>query len=460
LAGVALAMASVGTAQQRSEGAAKARLADFMRQVSSASRRLRPIEESCLPLLDDGRIEEVVDCLLSAVPESQRTPAQDFVMGNLLSPLSPARSLACYDRAFLADPENPCIALPWAIQMQRAGDCGRSGPVFGALSLHPDFADDALQAIEAEALLRLGRPQAAVSAWRELDIDTQRPAIERALGWVHAPPSPWVRRAELRQACSTRNSAAARDLVLLDLRFDVTGDGGHRRDDYLATDLALLDSTFGETDRRSQELHALVLLDQALPPDSSLRGRSTVPDPDRMDEAIAALGRLELIGHDPFMARDPLVARRLFELFQETRYATAGNILDVFADVFEDNIEGYGDREALHTYCRLLRADGRRMLEEVARHGWEGFRDPECASILIEASIADGQPEPGVLDDALEEYPDDVRLLRLAVSCDQRVGRASSPERLTALILACASSAPDARELDDLYGKLAEAASR
>ncbi|HEX5011497.1 MAG TPA: hypothetical protein VFY71_13965 [Planctomycetota bacterium] len=444
-------------AQEAIGAAEKQRFMAFQQQVQDLSSVYDPIMQTNVALLDEGKVSESTQQLLDAVPESQRTAAHDFLLGNLLFDMEPALSLKLHERALEADPDNVMIAEEWALDLHRAGRWAEAEATYAKLLAHPAFQASALHALQAETLLQLGRPADAVAEWKQLDVKRQHTDIEETLGWVHGPVSPWMRRADLLAGVASKQPDAARDLILLDLHFDRNWWNEKRRDDYLAADLARVDDAFGPTAPRVRELHALVLLEQTMPADPMERAMGGKPDADVVAKARDAVAALKLIGPDARDAADAAVGDRIFAAMVLAGIQSWSQIVADHQDRLQARVRSLHDPAALRTLSGLLEAARSEELAELDRFGWEKYGDASCAASLLAASLRDGKPDEALLGTALAKHPDDPRLLRLAVQFDEHAGRLPLAERLSTLILASAKDVPDARGLDALYLRLGDA---
>ena len=182
------------------------------------------------------------------------------------------------------------------------------------------------------------------------------------------------------------------------------------------------------------------------------------PDEARLSEARSALTELGFIGPEPRDAADAAVGDRILAALVRADIESWDQVLADHGTRWEAQAQSSaGDRAALKTLCGVLEGARSDKLREADRLGWERYGEASCAASLLAASLRDGKPDTELLDKALAAHPDDLSLLRLAVLFDDKAGRASSPERLAALILAASQSPPDAHELDALYARLGEA---
>jgi tetratricopeptide (TPR) repeat protein len=211
---------------------------DFDAQMRQAAEELQALGPACEKLMNDGDLAGANAKLLAFFPEGSRTPAQSFLLGNLLFEIDRRQSYALHKAADAAEPGNPLVIWEWALEQHRAGEYA------GALASYQTYSKARPRtavsyALQADCLLRLNRIDEAADAWRqsEREPDGSIEMMEDMVCAVHREPAPYQRRAELlAKATKDRDAGAAADLIALDCAFpfDWWHDEPHRP--YLAHD--------------------------------------------------------------------------------------------------------------------------------------------------------------------------------------------------------------------------------
>ncbi len=193
----------------------------FKTDFQQANNALETVMPACEEQMKSGDLNGANEKLLAAFPASTRTPAQSFLLGNVLFEMDRTRSYALHRAAALAEPENPAVVWEWALEQHRAGEYLPALESYQKFSkARPDNA--APYALQADCLIRLNRINEAVEAWRksELAPNGSVEQMEELICSVHREPTPHQRRAKLlAKAIQKQDVNAAYDLIALDCDF-------------------------------------------------------------------------------------------------------------------------------------------------------------------------------------------------------------------------------------------------
>ncbi|MCI0587787.1 MAG: hypothetical protein L0323_13175 [Planctomycetes bacterium] len=386
----------------------------------------------------EGRCEEAGRALIEVVPEKERTPAHNLVLGNLLSTIDPGLSRRFHRLAFEAKPEEPLVLVEWALELHRGGSHAEAEALYrqyidGRGEGHPRF-----HALRADCLLRLGRIEEGLEAWEGSNPRRYRKEIEEGLSWIHGGPSPWIRRCSLLGGIRGGKTDRLEPLVLLDLAWGAEGGDPHSKEVLLAHDLALAKGILGAESRRFRLLDLLARSPEQGPEIRPAGGRPVVlerwpPEEEAEGSSRGSLSREELevqlrslrvLGPEPTLPESSATARALLELVVDLDLATPERLLLDFEVPLRERAEGgSGDVEALRLLAGLYERSGNPRLAEVDRFGWEMHRDPRSAANVLSRRAETLRSEDPLLERALREFPEEPRILSIAVDCARREGR-------------------------------------
>jgi hypothetical protein len=215
---------------------------DFEGALERATAKLEKLASASEQKMNAGDFTGANAALLAAFPEATRTPAESFLLGNLLFEVDRNQSYSLHKAAANAEPQNSAVVWEWALEQHRAGEFA------GALASYRTFSkarprSAASYALQADCLLRLNRVDEAVAAWRQSEDapDGSIEAMESLVCAVHREPAPFARRAELlAKATRDRDARAAADLIALDCQFPRDWWNAGPQKKYLAHDAAAI----------------------------------------------------------------------------------------------------------------------------------------------------------------------------------------------------------------------------
>jgi tetratricopeptide (TPR) repeat protein len=395
--------------------AALASPGDFASDCRAAIVAYEPVKSKCIALLADGRLEEANRAFLDAVPESARTAAHAFVLGNFLYPIDPDLSSQLHEEAFKKDPNPPSIAFEWALEQHRRGRYAEAEALYRRLLDDPSIGPTL--ALRADCLLHLGKPKEACDSWQAANVARTHTAVEQAACWVHGDVSPETRRCRLLAKARAGDAAAVEEAVLLDLRWDRDWWNVDVRKDYLDRDLSLAAEKLG---KESPRMAALAFVAKWLPPPADAKDDRPAPSGDLRAEATA----LGVLGPQAKLPESTVVASLVLSLLQNKSIATAPELLERFEAPLRSRVDSKaGDVDALEILAALYQDTKSPKLAEADRLGWERHADARfAASLLAHRGNAIRSDDP-VLKAAVAKLPLDPRIARIAVDCAERDGQ-------------------------------------
>ncbi|RBP35496.1 hypothetical protein DES53_12116 [Roseimicrobium gellanilyticum] len=215
--------------------------ADFNEAVSEASAAIGEVHEKLGQMVAEGEVEEANQMVLDLFPEASRTPAQAFMIANVLYSMDVKTSYALHKEVAAKFPEEPYVLLEWAMQQHRAGEHAGALATYDAFSkISPDYAP--VHGLATDCLIRLGKIREASARWRQSE-EADGGSLEKfesLVCAVYQGPSSNLRRAELRKKAAQGDRDAAVQLIALSGEFEM--DWWNRRPHpvYLESDVELL----------------------------------------------------------------------------------------------------------------------------------------------------------------------------------------------------------------------------
>ncbi|HEX8523137.1 MAG TPA: hypothetical protein VF669_12845 [Tepidisphaeraceae bacterium] len=197
------------------------RAENFDAQVQKASEQIMGVLEESEKEMTAGHFQQANQKLLDAFPEKTRTPAQSFILGNLVFEMDRSLSYRLHQAAALREKENAKVAWEWGLEQHRAGEYAGAVAAYDVVSrARPDFAVP--YALKADCLLRLNQVNEAVAVWKKSE-QARSGSIEEMESMicaVHREPAPYRRREELlARVMEKQDVDAAQDLICLDCTF-------------------------------------------------------------------------------------------------------------------------------------------------------------------------------------------------------------------------------------------------
>lgn len=401
---------------------------DFSAQRDEVERVLGLVVSGNSALLLKGDMAEATRRLLTAAPPVGRTAAEAFVLGGLLFPLDFEQSYRLHEEAFAKAPQEPEVIEAWAVEQHRAGHFAEAEALYTellALGLG-DAAESRLNALRADCLLRLERPEEACDAWRAVDVIEFHPDVVEAAARVYTPVSPETRRCALLQKASASpgDPSAFDDLLLLDLHWDKDVWSSDVRAEYAAHDLALAQAALGADNVRFK---SLAFLARWTFPGRRLDFDGDIPKlqpPADNTEAIAADAReLKVLGSLSKLPENGRLMGFIFQVLVDNSVASTEELLDWHGvELRRRGKSSQGDIEAMRVLANLYEQTWSDELDEWQRLGWSRYGDVDCAIGLLERQRDKLRSRDLVLVQALSEHPGDVRLARLAAEAAAHEG--------------------------------------
>src|SRR2546421_6112846 len=95
---------------------------DFDAEVQSASKAIGNVMRACDAQMNAGDFKGANAKLLATFPEATRTPAESFVLANVLFEIDRRTSYALHKVVAQAEPQNATVMWEWGLEQHRAGE--------------------------------------------------------------------------------------------------------------------------------------------------------------------------------------------------------------------------------------------------------------------------------------------------------------------------------------------------
>ena len=374
---------------------------EFMADVKTAQKGLAAVMPQLEELLTDGRMADANARLLASFPLPGRTPAQAFLLGNLLYGMDAKASYPLHREAALGAPGETAVLLEWALEQHRAGEYAGALATYDEFSkAQPDYAP--VHGLAAECLIRLGRTRDAVARWMQSE-QAKRGTLddlESLVCAVHGDATAQARRADLCALTRTGDLDAAVRLIALDGDFERDWWNGGPRVGYLRHDLPLLAPLAGPRIEAARCLGECLLLGEPKAEDVSavLLRHGLLVDPARtlpVDPQLTGLLLRNAISAEVF-TRDQ--AREWFSARLRTQAA--------------------GSKDATLWNVVAYLQEGGPGVHDLEKEAWDACADPRFAVGFLSTMPAGGlalTSDP-LMVKALAQFPDNAPLLYVAIS--------------------------------------------
>jgi thioredoxin-like negative regulator of GroEL len=214
----------------------------FRDATMRAYQKAQTVLPFCEKLMVSGDWNGANEKLVSTFPESNRSTAQTFLLGNLLYEIDRKRSYILHQTAAAAEPQNMAVVWEWAMEQHRAGEYANALESYQKFST-ANPGDAACYALQADCLLRLNRIDEAAEAWRKSEAapNGSLEQMETLVCAVKREAMPYQKRAGLlAKAIQKQDVKAASDLIALDCDFPRDWWNSGVYESYLSNDLAAI----------------------------------------------------------------------------------------------------------------------------------------------------------------------------------------------------------------------------
>ncbi len=385
--------------------------ADFATEMRQADLAVKGIKDNLSALLQAGDVATANATLLAVFPEAQRTPAQAFLLGNMLFDLDPAQAYILHQQVAKQKPNDFNIQFEWALEQHRQREFAGALATYDRMAvLDENFAP--AHGLAAHCLMALNQPREAVARWRRSE-QAKQGSLEdfESLVCAVAPKiAPLRQRAELRTGALGGDHAAVVDLVLYDCQ--VTWDWWNAGPDQqaLTFDLPLLD-TLGDAHGDSSEGAALRCLASCMLEEE--------PTPENLRAMCRSQG---LIFDDQrTLPQNPRVAGLLLRCLLSNKALSEEQIRRdyqpaLLALVLKTALAQESTHGELWDII-VLCADATQT-EELERQAWQATGQPRFA---VGCLTARGAQDPLSVDDkdlvqALSDFPQSADVLAIAIA--------------------------------------------
>lgn len=380
--------------------------------INDATEAIRATATKAEAMVVKGDFDGAMKLMLETFPESKRTPAQMFVLGQAIYQNDAKGSYELMKRAYEAIPDNTNVVLEWATAQHRAQEYeGALRTYEKAIELQPGNA--AVLGVAAECALRLGRVERALELWKlctSAKIGSQQ-NFERLVFQVNGRDDPLAKRRELVQKVKGADETAAIELILLDSDWPVDWwlKGPHRQ--FLESDLALTGKWIlpggNPQVQEARCVGAMAMMERPTREkiaDLLRRSRYLIDDDGTMPQNARAMVMLL-----KYAVRSGTLAR------EDARATLGPKILET--------AKRTKDRDVFEAAAFVYLDTGKQ--DEVDRLGWELAADPKCASNLLSSMLRRKElkwdsPE---LQKALKDFPDNSTIAGIALYLGKEAGQ-------------------------------------
>jgi tetratricopeptide (TPR) repeat protein len=192
-------------------------------------------------LLETGQLDESLTTVQAVFPKDKRTPAEAFLLANVVFKLDPKTSYALHKESAAALPDQVDVQYELALEQHRAGEYTGALATYTKVSkAKPNRA--VVYGLSAECLLRLGKTKEAVAMWQRSESAPQDTLVdlETVVCEVNNHATPERDRATWLAKAKKGDLESARRLIALDCDFARDWWNGGPNAAYLANDLAVL----------------------------------------------------------------------------------------------------------------------------------------------------------------------------------------------------------------------------
>lgn len=381
-------------------------------QAEKVEAQYRPALKKLEALASEGRVSEGTQQLLDAVPESRRTPAHNFALGNILYRSRPDLTRVLHRKAVEALPDSMAAQLEYAMEEHRAGQCDAAARAYRkVLDHYPDR--EHLNALLADCMVQLGQYKPATEHWLKARHGQRHISIEKQINEIYGNIAPVQRRGEMLEKFRRGQSELAEAIIALDLDFDTDWWNGGTHERFLARDLAEIGKTLGPDSRRFRELKLWV--------DASTSER-------KLGEGLKELNLLRPpSGNLPVssLVAYNLIRMALAESLTDTAFLLKAYETELRQRALADKAN---DVKAMQVLGFLIFDQRPDQLAEVDLAGWQRYQLAEyAASYLIElgkmGKLKLSSPE---LDAAVKQFPKNVRVQELALQEAEAAGKSAA----------------------------------
>lgn len=355
-------------------------------------------------LMQQGRIEEANNLLISLVPNKDKTASDYFFLGNMLYQIDPERSGKLMMKAERLDTENPFVWFERGMHEHRKGNYRSAQDYYLAVIDSGVQAESpVLPAYLAHVYLMLNQPEDALAVWSKVNFRQHHTSIEKAMYPIFSDRNQEAERTRLISRIRRGEKALLCDLAALDSEWESDWWNYAPRESYLAFDDALAGEVL-DPDAPLAVIYSLCRDADTVTPGEYLArvkglglidGEQQLPGSPRfVYDLVRHLLSEQEMSAEEVMAR---WERRLLALAKSD--AEAKPYYDVLAHLYVST----GNQEALR---------------EVDLHGWKKLHEPNYAiSYLVGVADNEALLEKS-LKAALKDFPHSEGVARIELQTD------------------------------------------
>jgi tetratricopeptide (TPR) repeat protein len=382
---------------------------ELLEQVRAVGNLTETAVETATELLNQGEPDKATQAILEVFPETTRTTAENYVLGNILFSREPQISYELHKRAAADRPNDPLVLLEWAMQQQRAKEYEGAAATWQAYcKVNPGYAP--ALGLLAECLLQTGKTREAVTAWADSEKATNGTleTFESFVCDIHRAPLPDQHRADLLRRVALADIAAAQELVCLDSdwEFDWWNSGPHVP--YLKHDLVAINRAQFPSSRA---------LDAAL---CTAKVALAIRREDDVKPILKQYGFL--LDADATLPAHGGIRSRLISFAISAEIVDIDSVRESFGEELLETAMTGKDADTINLVARLyLHSD---KLPEIDKHGWDSTGDPRFAASFLAGMASRGELKSSSkeLIDALRQFPDSAEVASFFVRATSAEG--------------------------------------
>jgi tetratricopeptide (TPR) repeat protein len=348
---------------------------------------------------------------LSAFPEKTRTPAQTFLLGNILFEQDAKASYALHKKAAADLPNESQVLFEWAIEQHRAGEYASAAASYAEfIKANPKHAP--AMGLAAETLIRTGKTREAVDMWLASEKATEGTLedLESLVCDVNSHLFPDRDRAALIAKVKTGDIAAAEQLIALDCRFERDWWNHGPRIKYLEHDLKMLQQTIPNTDPHLEELLCA--------------GECELVNQKEGGDVAAVLRKYGFLLDDK--SRLPKSSRALSVILGTAFYSHAiskKQAREKWGQTILEQAKASKDPEMFNVAANLF--VGTDQLADIDQAGWDATGDVRFAASLMVGLMGKEKLslEDPLLMKASKQFPEDAEIAGIVLALTAKAGK-------------------------------------
>lgn len=404
--------------------------------------------------LASGDVAPSIASAREALADWEKDGAQALALGQALFTLDRAAdgpAHAALAKAAALEPKERAVAAAWGRELHRRGDfAGAAAAYARALDAqHPDAL--LLHGLRGVALFEGGDVDGGIAEWQAGQPLQSRAALEQALREITGAGDKEAERRALLARVRAGDDAAIEPLLVLDVDWSGSGDQKLAKREYATRDLATAKEKLGKDSRRYVELEFFVTGRISMEPRP--KDAPALPEPARADLDAMGLApsqvektarKLGFMGFGKkgkqlpasgalapsifrmiFLDGDVIATEWIGWFEAELTARAKGESFDgkpaakpdldaalLLLDLYDQSIDRRFEKWEEHVPKR----------DEIERLAWKSFPEQRVAARIVQRRAKDATPDDPLLKEAVERFPDDLRVASVACDAAKRAG--------------------------------------